>query len=163
MISSSFCYQQSTTSTKLSHKICTRFGYACFDAVTKKHLSGVMWPIPIFFTLGCGMRCMSAIVVSWYEDDLWITGLLWGKSGSHRSHYKGPLMRNFSLFGVFILFPLLLNKLLGQTVKSVVIWDAVATMWRHCNIEAGLIPGLLSANERWRYCVTTSLFGWAQA
>ena len=61
----------------------------------KKHLSGVMWPIPIFFTRGYGMRCVSAIVASWYENDLWITGPLWGNSGSHRSHHKGPLMRNF--------------------------------------------------------------------
>ena len=51
----------------------------------KAYPSGIMWPIPIFFTQGCSMHCISAIVTSWYWNDFWITGPLWRKSSSHQS------------------------------------------------------------------------------
>ena len=43
-------------------------------------------------------------------------------------------------------------------------WDAIQEIReKYCNVDAGFNLGLLPANERLRYFVTTSLIGSAQA
>ena len=80
------------------------------------------------------------MMTSWQVDALRITGHLWGEySGHHWIPSQRLVKRTFDIFsGVS------LNKAMNtETLELALIWDAMATMWRHYNVW-GLWPLLLT-------------------
>ena len=80
-----------------------------------------------FSNLACQFRMYISnsrhiMMMSWRRNAFGITGPLWRNPPAAK---KGRLMRNCGVLS---------SKSCWTKIELLMIWDAVATMWRHCNI-----------------------------